>query len=258
MKLWSMKTWLYAISPFAFCFQFFHAQSQGSVYVFQSTDPVVFTDTVNESTINVNAPCEGEYWVNSVLLNIDYPTTGVLAVKLNGHDLTTFNGGNGANYTNTVLVSSTTLNMPLVTYADAPFTGTFASELNFETLSQYAINGPWTLRMSVPLVLVTGTLHSWQIAFTCLTGGISTALDETINAEDLRVYPNPANDVMMLATEIKQGEAKLFDASGQRVLQTELNGDRTAVDVSNLSTGVYTLMVSDNNTVRTRTVSVQR
>ncbi len=63
------------------------------------------------------------------------------------------------------------------------------------------------------------------------------------------LYPNPVNHLLNLDVEqsLSNAEACIYDASGRIVRQiTGLHGPRCSVDVSDLSSGLYLLKITDN------------
>lgn len=63
------------------------------------------------------------------------------------------------------------------------------------------------------------------------------------SATTLRVYPNPAQDVLYLVGNNIKGEVLVFDMMGRKLLSSTLNGK--TVDISSLYSGVYMLCVKD-------------
>ena len=71
------------------------------------------------------------------------------------------------------------------------------------------------------------------------------AVDESLTAV-LRIYPNPANDVLVVECEGATCIA-VYDVIGQCVLEMSATNASTRLDVSSLESGVYLLSVSGNN-----------
>lgn len=78
-------------------------------------------------------------------------------------ELSTDNGGAGANYTGTCFTSTATTN---ITAGAPPFTGNFQPEGNWSTLFGSAINGTWYLRVSDDFAGFDGYVTSAAITFT--------------------------------------------------------------------------------------------
>ncbi|WP_299767584.1 FG-GAP-like repeat-containing protein [uncultured Dokdonia sp.] len=73
---------------------------------------------------------------------------------------------------------------------------------------------------------------------------------DDITGNDLKVYPNPADNIINLETSIQLNNAiySVFTVEGKRVLNAKLDDTKT-IDVSNLATGNYFIRIlQDNNT----------
>ncbi len=103
----------------------------------------------------------------SVKLNILHTWDEDLDIFLQSPDgtmieLSTDNGGNGNNYTNTIFSTNGTTSIPL---GVAPFTGTFIPEQSFSLFSTSNINGIWNLILKDDVSADIGTLKDWTITF---------------------------------------------------------------------------------------------
>ncbi len=87
------------------------------------------------------------------------------------------------------------------------------------------------------------------------------AADQNITV--LSVYPNPANDMISVATKFGKsvsGSVTLMDIMGKTINSVELSNttaERISFDVSNLAVGVYTVKVKANEQTITRRVVKQ-
>jgi hypothetical protein len=84
----------------------------------------------------------------------------------------------------------------------------------------------------------------------------STMAVESVAQESLKVYPNPANDYLMVEGEMTSVE--VYNAIGQRLMTKAVDGNSTRISLSNFSNGIYFLRVSNNGEVMTRKFSVNR
>ncbi|MBL0341999.1 MAG: T9SS type A sorting domain-containing protein [Bacteroidetes bacterium] len=108
--------------------------------------------------------------VASVTININHGYTGDMDIFLkapNGSqiELSTDNGAGGNNYTNTVFVTGAAS----ITTGAAPFTGNFAPEQAFSTLTGSA-NGIWNLVVKDDAGSDVGTLLDWTLSVISSTG----------------------------------------------------------------------------------------
>jgi len=91
------------------------------------------------------------------------------------------------------------------------------------------------------------------------TFGIITGLESNFD-QPITVYPNPVrtNEVSLLNLPAK-GHALLFDVRGKEILvDTYALGDRTVLDTSHLSNGVYILKISVGQTEISRKIIIAR
>ncbi|SNS06683.1 FG-GAP-like repeat-containing protein [Dokdonia pacifica] len=75
------------------------------------------------------------------------------------------------------------------------------------------------------------------------------SIDEITTGNDLKVYPNPADNVINLETSIQLNNAiySVFTVDGKRVMNAKL-GDTKTIDVSGLATGNYFIRILQDNT----------
>ncbi|MBN2778294.1 MAG: T9SS type A sorting domain-containing protein [Bacteroidales bacterium] len=67
--------------------------------------------------------------------------------------------------------------------------------------------------------------------------------------DDLKIYPNPASDYLYVETNTKES-IKIYDMFGRIVEQVDLNNGNNSVDISALSSGVYTIKSNNNQIIR--------
>ena len=63
---------------------------------------------------------------------------------------------------------------------------------------------------------------------------------------DIRIYPNPVNDILNISSDRQLKEVKLFNVLQQEVLKIEPNQNGT-LDISSLNSGIYFLHVYGDN-----------
>jgi hypothetical protein len=77
---------------------------------------------------------------------------------------------------------------------------------------------------------------------------------EEVEASSLSIYPNPANNVITIAGVTGNSNITIYDVQGRMVLQnTVLNN---TVDVSALTSGVYTMHVDNNGSIAVEKLSI--
>jgi len=125
------------------------------------------------STIAVNSVSPGvlsnpAMQLLSVCINIETDWCSDLNISLRSPlgtviDLSSGNGGNGDNYTNTCFTPSAPTS---ITTGTAPFTGSFRPEGNWNLLAGTQINGNWQLVVTDAFgINQIGRLNSWTITF---------------------------------------------------------------------------------------------
>lgn len=63
----------------------------------------------------------------------------------------------------------------------------------------------------------------------------------------VEVYPNPANNVVTISTELDSYDLSVTDLTGKVVLQQSLSGIENSVDVSSLTSGVYLFNINSDS-----------
>jgi hypothetical protein len=61
----------------------------------------------------------------------------------------------------------------------------------------------------------------------------------SINSNQFRVYPNPADETLILESEFPSLPIRIFDAQGRLVFETITNTKRTEIDVRLFQSGLY-------------------
>lgn len=79
-----------------------------------------------------------------------------------------------------------------------------------------------------------------------------------LNEDEIRVYPNPASEVLILEVPEMSvnNEVQLFDPSGKLVFTGEINSPRFEIDVNRYAPGVYLLRVGGSDREYTQKVVI--
>ncbi len=85
-----------------------------------------------------------------------------------------------------------------------------------------------------------------DIEFDAFTSSI-----EDITAENLLVYPNPAQDELNISTLSTDNSIQILNVLGRVVLETASNSPMTTLDISHLASGTYYVNVSAGDVTRT-------
>jgi hypothetical protein len=84
-----------------------------------------------------------------------------------------------------------------------------------------------------------------QTEITKLYSSNTTSIQETIEKENFKVYPNPASNQINLRTNIRLIDANysLTDLLGNTLLSGKISNENTSIEIENLSKGIYFLNV---------------
>ena len=74
---------------------------------------------------------------------------------------------------------------------------------------------------------------------------------QNVNASNISVFPNPANDFIVVKAE-QISDITITDLSGKIVYQNKLNNSRINIDLTAFESGVYIVSVKDNKSVYTQ------
>ncbi|MFN0214051.1 MAG: choice-of-anchor L domain-containing protein [Saprospiraceae bacterium] len=133
------------------------APTNSSINVFGVQPPIVGPGVIRSVCINVD-----HNWIDDVDVYLISPGNVVM-------ELTTDNGLNGADYTNTCFTPTATTLIsfpgPFAPASAAPFTGDWLPEGPWSDLWGQASNGNWRLRLTDDQNNISGTLLDWTITF---------------------------------------------------------------------------------------------
>jgi hypothetical protein len=89
------------------------------------------------------------------------------------------------------------------------------------------------------------TQDSWVIkvdSMGCLSPGCNGTVGVTtihIGEPEFNIYPNPANDFIEIETDFENSSISVFDVTGKLILREKIIQNKTRIDLSNYSTGLY-------------------
>jgi hypothetical protein len=90
--------------------------------------------------------------------------------------------------------------------------------------------------------------------------GLISSVNDFQDASELSLYPNPANQVITLATDamsMKNASVQIYSLTGALVKTVPLIRDKQNVDVSGLANGTYVVAVSDADRITRTKLVVQ-
>jgi len=74
--------------------------------------------------------------------------------------------------------------------------------------------------------------------------------------KDLKVYPNPVNEILTIESKLADAEMKIFDVLGNEI-KKEIITERTQIDVGGLSNGLYQMRISTPQGLLTKKIIIQ-
>jgi hypothetical protein len=163
---------------------------------------------------------------NGVSWTVTNVTSGINAFAISGSNI--FAGSNGSG----VYVSSNN-----GTSWTATNTGlTDLDILSLATNSTYLFAGGST----------SGVV--WRIGLSTF----STGIQQIANSNDLNIYPNPTSSIINVELKMKDGiqntTLQITDALGNTVKQSIIYNSQSLIDVSDLSEGVYNILIQNSET----------
>jgi hypothetical protein len=130
------------------------------------------------------------------------------------------------------------------TNAYAPLRQYYTSQATPDTLQFVA----YSSKNPAPHGGVLGSvLHMDGIQF--VYASLPSALQEVSDKLNIRLYPNPATNVLNISTDenVEGYRAVISSLTGQLVSGAELSGQNTTINVSELAAGTYICRVADKN-----------
>jgi hypothetical protein len=98
--------------------------------------------------------------------------------------------------------------------------------------------------INVPSPLTGGLLAYYYIDDVSVTN--VTGIDGSEIYFSFNIFPNPANDKIIIETHQPNGYVKLYSITGNLIKQVVINSSRTEIDIQNLASGVYYLQMGSS------------
>ena len=163
--------------PFSYDFTVTVGTPTTASVIYNPTDVPKFIPDAGAATSVINIGDTHPITDVNVTINILHPFDADLDLFLQAPggstsvELSTDNGGSGANYTNTVLDDQA---INSITTGSAPFNGTFRPEGLLSDVNGMPANGAWTLSLTDDATGNSGLLLSWSMRVTTNTGNACT------------------------------------------------------------------------------------
>ena len=218
----------------------------------------------------LNVTLDGTEQLNATIAWTDLPSNPVsgtdssVSLLVNDLDLRVY------------LPSDTTMSNPILPYAlNKSWANMYTTKADnnvdpIEKINYYSeLSG--LARAGVYKIKVThkgNSLSGGKQKFTLIVSGGVVSFDESASSQnvtfkDLKVYPNPVNDVLNISgdiAEIENAKVAVFDMLGKKVYENaslfNFSGD-ASIDVSYFNSGVYIVEISNGNKVETKKIVVK-
>ncbi len=218
----------------------------GATGVYNSIINVPSNLTITDVNVTVNIT---HTWDSDLSISLISPTGTTI-------DLSSGNGGQGDNYTNTIFDQQATT---VVTAGVPPYTGSFIPEGNLSLLNGQMSGGNWTIRVADTANLDGGTINSLSITI-CAQGTFSVNESQF---NEFVIFPNPNNGEFTVKLNSDSGEAinvAVFDMRGRSIFQKNYNPTNTfeqVIQLDNVESGIYLVNVSDGINKSTKKIIVK-
>jgi len=149
-------------------------------------------------------------------------------------------------------ISFTTTSEATLTLVFNPdYTGTV--KIDGTTYTPSSTNGIVTIS-SLPAgshTIVKGSGSSYLFYMSTVYNSIS-GISNTNQSTSIQLYPNPVSNLLNINSNEKVTKIEIFSISGQII--TQLNGNSSSIDLSNLSSGNYLIKIHTQNGVLTKLI----
>lgn len=202
----------------------------------QSIDVTATTTNVNVITTNSNA-CNGVGASAPISVTFNASPTAAGTMTLSG---------NVATFTNTSTSAAS------YSWDFGDFTNSSATA----PAHAYAVNGTYTVVLTAINANCTDTIS--------FIVDVTVGLNELASSSNLTIFPNPANETVKVAFEQNTNDLiqiELIDATGRVITQVnslEIGTNKVSFDVANLSSGFYTVRLTNANGSENQKLMIQK
>ena len=202
----------------------------------QSIDVTATTTNINVITTNANA-CNGVGASAPISVTFNASPTAAGTMTLSG---------NVATFTNTSTSAAS------YSWDFGDFTNSSATA----PAHAYAVNGTYTVVLTAINANCTDTI--------VFIVDVTVGLNELASSSNLTIFPNPANETVNVAFEQNTNDLiqiELIDATGRVIAQNEsieIGTNNVSFDVANLSSGFYTVRLTNSNGSENQKLMIQK
>ncbi|MEZ4801268.1 MAG: proprotein convertase P-domain-containing protein [Gelidibacter sp.] len=209
----------------------------------------------------INVPGGGEITDVNVTVNITHTWDDDLDITLISPlgtivELTSDNGDDGDNYTNTIFDQQASTS---ITAGTAPFTGSFIPEGNLSNFNGEDAAGNWTLRIVDDANQDGGQLNSWTLEV-CVEPSLSVGENEF---DAFSMFPNPNHGsftIQLNSSSSDNIKVDVYDIRGRAIFKNNYRNNSTfnqVINLDNAQSGMYLVKVSDGEREVTRKIIIE-
>ncbi|TND08231.1 MAG: hypothetical protein FD123_2486 [Bacteroidetes bacterium] len=120
----------------------------------------------------------------------------------------------------------------------------------------------WANSLGYPVVELTDDQNLGNITSATWTQSqpAQTNISDPVMSGSIRLYPNPASDLLFVDTEKNAAWLELYTSDGRLASRSELNGIHNSIGLENMSSGLYIFRVCDRagNTIERGKINLAR
>jgi subtilisin-like proprotein convertase family protein len=224
--------------------------------------PIAISATgVNTYTSTINVPANLTITDVNVTIDITHAWNADLDITLTSPagtviELSTDNGGNGDNYTNTIFNQQATT---IITAGTSPFTGSFIPEGNLNNLNGQLSGGNWILSVTDDADQDGGSLNAFSLNI-CVQGSLS---NQEVLISDFSIFPNPNNGEFTIKMNSETDEnivVNVYDIRGRSIFQKQYQSTSTFeqnIQLDNVESGIYLVNVTSGDKQTTKKIVIK-
>ena len=118
---------------------------------------------------------------------------------------------------------------------------------NSTTLTDSSGGAGQLILLSVQPASMNSFSFTNSYAQNCYVDNIKDIKNKNSPNNSAKLYPNPAENLLTVETEIEDATATIYDQLGRAIFKQKFNSLKTTIDVSGISPGVYYLELKSKN-----------
>ncbi len=115
-----------------------------------------------------------------------------------------------------------------------------------------------TVYIAFAYTSTTDGAATWEVDNVIVTGNTGTGIDEQDISAEVRVYPNPSEGFITIASDkINNAEYTVFSVTGEMLLQGTIEGNTKTLNLSNATEGIYTIRITEADKTAVKRVIIK-